>query len=198
MANILTADDATFAATIGNWVPVSNPASVTRQTTPTSPDGNNVCRIERTGTPPGNGNVNAEIPKAVYPVATGDQVSLEVAYSAPGSNAGTGTLAFQITISLYEANLGAGGVGFFVTSAPFTKGDGWHQLVLPEFTVGTPNGNPAAWVGCSVRFFPWTGTGIVVGDYAYFSDVVLNNSSVPDPAASVGWGVGRRRMGARR
>lgn len=193
MPNVLTINDSTFATGVGNWVtdPSSVPTAIAAVSPPTSPDGNRVAQLTRTGTPPGNGNVVAFIPKAIYPIATGDQVSMEVAYSAPATNAGTGTLACQITVVIYEANLAAGGVGFSVTSAPFTKGDGWHQLVRPEFTVGTPNGNPAAWVGCQVRFFPWTGQGILVGDVAYFSDVFLGVPTV----ATGGWGVGMVRMG---
>lgn len=39
-------------------------------------------------------------------------------------------------------------------------------------------------------FAPWTGTGIIVGDVAYFSDVFLG---IP---VTGGWGVGMVRMGA--
>lgn len=140
MANILTADDATFAATVGNWTTdISVPTAVTRQTTPTSPAGNNVGRLQRTGTPPG-GNVYAQIDRDIYPVALGDKISMEVAYSAPATNAGTGTLICQIQVKLWPAS--GSGVGFVATSAPFTKGDGWHQLVKPEFTVGLVGGAP--------------------------------------------------------
>lgn len=194
MPNMLTTDDATFAGGIGNWVPLFGvPTSLSSVTTPTSPDGNNVCRMQRTGTPPGNGNVFAEIPRGIYPVGPGDQVSMEVAYSAPGSNAGTGTLFCQIGVILYPANPISAGTGVAtVTSAPFTKGDGWHEVVIPEFTVPSLIGGvPPVWVGCSVRVGPWTGTGVVVGDVAYFSDVLLGL-----PVVGGGWGVGMVRMGA--
>lgn len=191
MANILTADDATFAATTGNWIQGLSTTAVTRQTTPTSPDGNNICRLERTGTPPGNGNVTAQIPRDIYPVAPGDEISMELAYSVPGTNAGTGTLICQIAVNLDPAS-SAGGVGYALASSdPFTKGDGWHEISIAEFTVpALIGGEPPAWVSCSVRFFPWTGTGIVVGDYAYFSDVSLGKAAVG------GWAVGMVRMGA--
>lgn len=193
MANVLTADDATFAATVGNWTnDVAVPTAVTRQTTPTSPAGNNVGREQRTGTPPGNGFVFAQIPRAIYPVNPGNLISMQVAFSAPATNAGTGTLFCQIQIVFYPAAAGTGGtVSGSATSPTFTKGDGWHQLAIAQFTVPTLiGGDTPVWAGCSVRFGPNTGTGIVVDDVAYFSDVVLDIPTV------AGWGVGLVRMGA--
>lgn len=192
MPNKLNANDATFATTVGNWLPsfgVTN--AVTRQTSPTSPGGNNVCRLQRTGS---TGQVSATIGRAIYPVALGDPISMEVAYSVPGTNSGgSGTLFCQINIVIYEANPAAAGSAFGQTSVPFVKGSGWHQLSIPEFTVGLVGGALPAWVGCDVRFGAWTGTAFDAGDVAYFSDVYVGEAP---PVAVGGWGVGMVRMGA--
>jgi hypothetical protein len=190
MANILSADDATFAATVGNWVASGTGNTLTRQTAPTSPDGTNVGQIQKTSG--SNQFVVAQIGRAIHPVATGDKVSMELAYNVPVISGGTGTLFCQISVQIYETNPAAGGVTpALATSAPFTEGTGWRQLSVAEFTVGTVSGAPAAWVGCTVTFGPWTGTGFLNGDVAYFSDVLLGV-----PVVGGGWGVGMVRMGA--
>jgi hypothetical protein len=190
MPNKLTADDATFASTVGNWQAATG-TTLSRQTTPTSPDGNNVGRLQRTGSP---GDVGAAIPRGIYPVALGDPISMELAYNVPGTiSGGSGTLFCQIAVNVYQANPAAAGVSMGLeTSDPFVKGSGWHQLVIPEFTVGLVGGVTPAWVGVSVRFDAWTGSSLSAGDIAYFSDVYVGEAS---PVAVGGWGVGMVRMG---
>lgn len=188
MANVLTADDSTFASSVGHWIGDTG-STLTRQTTPTSPDGNNVGRLLKSS---GNQFLRASIDRAIYPIALGDKVAMELAYNVPVISGGTGTLFCQIAVNIYEANLGAAGASMGLeTSAPFVEGSGWHQLAIPEFTVGLVGGAPPAWVGCSVTFGPWTGTGFLTNDVAYFSDVFLGV-----PVAVGGWGVGMVRMGA--
>lgn len=190
MPNKLTADDATFAATLGNWQPHPSDTDtlLSRVTTPTSPAGNNVCQLAHIGS---GGFVRGMIPRDIYSAAVGDKLSMEVAYSVPGTNTGTGTLFCQISIDVYTAAPAGSSLGL-ATSAPFTKGDGWHTLAIPEFTLGLVGGSIPLWVGCSVRFGPWTGDGVVAGDVAYFSDVYLGEAP---PVAVGGWGVGMVRMG---
>lgn len=192
MPNILTVDDATFAGGTGNWTPqVALPiTALSTATTPASPDGNNICRLQNTGSGTFAG---AEIPRGIYPVAVGDAVSMEVNFSVPATNTGTGLLFCRIAVIIYETNPAVAGVEqAFATSAPFNPGDGWHHLVIPEFAVGTVAGAPPVGVGIQVTFGDWSGAGagILTGDYAYFSDVELNGAAVG------GWGVGMVRMGA--
>lgn len=191
MANMLSVDDATFAGGLGNWTTVpSVDTALSTASTPTSPDGNNICRLQRTtsGT-----FVAAQIPRGIYPISLGDPLSMEVNYGVPATNTGTGLLFCQISVVIYEANPAAAGTGQgLATSAPFNPGDGWHHLAIPEFNAGLVGGTPPAWVGISVTFGDWSGAGAGIrnGDYAYFSDVLLGTVVVG------GWGVGFVRMAA--
>lgn len=193
MANILSTDDSTLAASLGNWE-AFDPAltDVTRQTGLTSPDGNNVARLEQLN--PSGVAVVARIPRGVYPIANGDELALNLDFMVPGTNTGTGRLFCQALVVIYPANPAAAGAAEgLATSTPFDPGDGWLHLAVPEFTVGPPGGSPATWVGLQVTFSRWDSgpiVGITHGDFAYFSDIVLGAAEVG------GWAVGMVRMEA--
>ena len=154
-ANVLSADDATFDTSIGNWTGTG----LSRVTTPTPHAGSGVLRINNTG-------LDADLPLGVTPQIPAGHIVTVYAWmrqSAPG------TMVFSIA-STSTSNVG----NYFATGAVVPTAS-WQQQGASYIIVGT--GTDTATISVARN------SGYVSPTVGYISDAFIGHEPVNPPTS---------------